>query len=132
MTQTLLTACLGELIATAGERASDCQPDANPRAVVRARYYIHDDVGRDLHLAEMATAAGAGAFGLVREFTRTVSVPPHRYQMLLRADRARSSCRAGRSAAYVATDLGCSDQSQRNRWFKRVYGTTPGRYPRAS
>lgn len=79
-------------------------------------------------LDALAALVGLSRFHFVRAFSRTFHVPPHRYLQARRLARARQMLRAGRQAADVAAAVGLCDQSHLNRWFLRLYGTTPGRY----
>ncbi len=88
----------------------------------------------DTHLVETVTLAAVGRqFGespahLVRCFTRTFGVAPHAYRIGRRIEMARLQLLDGRPAADVAVSAGFYDQSHFTRHFKRLVGTTPGRY----
>jgi AraC-like DNA-binding protein len=57
-----------------------------------------------------------------------VGVPPHRYQTIVRVNRARKLLAEGAALSDVAYLTGFCDQSHLNRCFKKVLGLTPGRY----
>jgi AraC-like DNA-binding protein len=88
----------------------------------------------DTHLVETVTIAavgrqlGASPAHLVRCFTRTFGVAPHAYRIGRRIEMARLQLLDGRSAADVAVSVGFYDQSHFIRHFKRLVGTTPGRF----
>ncbi|GLW58423.1 AraC family transcriptional regulator [Kitasatospora phosalacinea] len=65
---------------------------------------------------------------LVRTFTAAFGLPPHQYLTARRIDRARRLLLDGHPPAAVATTLGFHDQSHLNRHFRRIVGTTPGRF----
>jgi AraC-like DNA-binding protein len=67
---------------------------------------------------------------LVRAFTATFGLPPHRYLTGRRIDAARRRLLADHDIATVAVELGFHDQAHFTRHFKAVLGTTPGRYMR--
>lgn len=80
-----------------------------------------------------SVTASAQAHGLSREhytrqFTRQHGVSPQQHRLLQRLNLARQQLRAGAAIAEVALDAGFTDQSHLGRMFKRVFGTSPGRY----
>lgn len=88
----------------------------------------------DAHVVEKLTLAaasrqlGASPAHLVRCFTGTFGVAPHAYRIGRRIEIARLQLLDGRPAADVAVSVGFYDQSHFTRHFKRLVGTTPGRY----
>jgi AraC-like DNA-binding protein len=109
------------------ERASR---ERRPRAVERARDYIHESFAARLTLEQIAAAAGLNKFSLVRRFRRTLGTTPHSYVVMLRIDRARELLAQGAAAADAALEVGFSDQAHLNRWFLRACGITPAAYAR--
>ena len=99
-----------------------------------------DEVAADLrdlldeHRFEAMTLAEAGQIlhmspaHLVRCFTRTFGIAPHRYLVARRIDAARHRLLDGEPLAHVATGVGFHDQAHLTRHFRRHVGTTPGRY----
>jgi AraC-like DNA-binding protein len=81
-------------------------------------------------LREAGIALGAHPDHLVRAFTATFGLPPHRYLTGRRIDIARRRLLADHDIATVAVDVGFHDQAHFTRHFKAVLGTTPGRYVR--
>ncbi len=69
---------------------------------------------------------------LVRCFTRTFGIAPHRYLVARRIEAARSRLLDGMPVAQVAASVGFHDQAHLTRHFKRHVGTTPARYARSS
>jgi AraC-like DNA-binding protein len=65
---------------------------------------------------------------LVRMFSREFGISPHRYLTGLRVDLARRLLLDGMPPSMAAAAVGFCDQSHLNRSFKKVLGTTPGRY----
>ena len=65
---------------------------------------------------------------LVRAFSAEFGLPPHRYLTGRRVDLARRLVLGGMPAAEVAGVAGFHDQSHLTRHFRRVTGTTPGRF----
>lgn len=99
-----------------------------PRALSRARDYIHAHATSAVSLSELADVAGLSRYYLVRQFARAYGAPPHAYQLHLRIDSARRLLASGVSAPRVALQTGFFDQSHFGRHFRRIVGTTPGRY----
>jgi AraC-like DNA-binding protein len=98
------------------------------RRLARARDFIHANAPVGVSLAEAAREAGLSPQHLAASFRARYGVPPHRFQTLMRLDRARTLLAAGMPAADVATQCGFSDQSHLIRHFKRYLGLSPGHY----
>jgi len=79
-------------------------------------------------LAEAGWALGASPSHLVRCFTQTFGIAPHRYVVARRIDAARKRLLDGEPIALVAAGVGFYDQAHFTRQFKRHVGTPPGRY----
>jgi AraC-like DNA-binding protein len=79
-------------------------------------------------LAEAGRILDVSPARLVRSFTRRFGIPPHRYLVGRRIDAARGHLLAGEPLAQVAADVGFHDQAHFTKHFKRLVGTTPGRY----
>jgi AraC-like DNA-binding protein len=84
-----------------------------------------------LALREAAALLHSHPAHLVRSFTRTYGLPPHRYLTGRRVEAARRRLLAGEPPAQVAAAVGFHDQAHLHRHFTRLVGTTPGRYARA-
>jgi AraC-like DNA-binding protein len=88
----------------------------------------------DEHRFERLTLTDAGRIlqvspaHLVRCFSRTFGIAPHRYLLGRRIDAARRRLLDGEPVARVATDVGFYDQAHFTRHFRRHVGTTPARY----
>jgi len=94
----------------------------------RLRRLLDDHVVDGLALAAAARELGASPAHLVRTFTREVGMPPHAYLTARRVDVARRLLLRGHRPAEVAALAGFCDQSHLSRHFRRVLGTTPGRF----
>ena len=68
---------------------------------------------------------------LVRTFSREFGMPPHRYLIGRRIERARRLLLDGMRPADVAVAVGFHDQSHLNRHFKRMLATMPARFAAA-
>ncbi len=98
----------------------------------RARDLLDADPGGTDGVAATATALGISTAHLVRSFTRSFGIPPHRYLLGRRLDLARRRLLDGEDIARVATSTGFYDQSHLSRHFVRLLATTPGRYQRTA
>ncbi len=101
---------------------------SQPRAVVQALKFIHENYPSDLSLADIAGAAHLSTYHLTRVFKKSTGVSPHQYLVQVRVNSARSLLTAGagdRSLAEIAAAVGFADQSHLTRHFKRVLGVTP-------
>jgi AraC-like DNA-binding protein len=81
-----------------------------------------------LTLAEAAAVLHVSPAHVVRCFTRSFGISPHRYVVGRRIDEARRRLLEGEPAASVAAGVGFHDQAHLTRHFVRHVGTTPGRY----
>lgn len=105
----------------AGLSPSDCR---------RCRDILSDRLDENIPLSELAAEFGLSPFHFARMFKLAMGFPPHEYQLQLRIARARELLgqRPKTSLAAMACDLGFSDESHFRRHFKRIVGTTPGRF----
>jgi transcriptional regulator GlxA family with amidase domain len=120
--------CTAEAIAaivTAGDVKSH-----HTLRVKRALDYLVARSADDVSLDNLAANTGADKFHLCRAFRQEVGMPPHAYLTRLRIANANALLAAGQKPTDVATAVGFYDQSQLTRHFRRIVGTTPGRYAR--
>jgi AraC-like DNA-binding protein len=92
------------------------------------RDLLEDRLPDTMTLAEAAEVLGVPPARLVRSFTRTFGIAPHRYVVARRIDLARSRLLQGMPVARVAVETGFHDQPHLTRHFRRHVGTTPARY----
>jgi AraC-like DNA-binding protein len=107
-------------------------PGREHAAVLRVKDWIDANSERNVSICSLAGLAGISPYYLVRAFHRQVGIPPHKYQTVVRVNRARKFLASGVAISEVATRAGFFDQSHLNRCFKRTLGVTPGRYTRRS
>jgi AraC-like DNA-binding protein len=81
-----------------------------------------------IKLAEAGRLLHASPAHLVRCFSRTFGIAPHRYLVARRIEAARWRLLQREPVAQVATGVGFYDQAHLTRHFKRHVGTTPARY----
>lgn len=98
------------------------------RPVRRAMDYLRERLSDSVTLDDLSCYAGLDKFHLCRAFRAQIGMPPHSYLTHLRVARARRLLERGIRATEVASLVGFYDQSQLNRHFRRIVGTTPGRH----
>ena len=94
--------------------------------------YIQQYYYKNISLGELAAICQRSQFHLLREFERTVGIPPHTYQIFIRIQLAKQLLLKGKSILTVALETGFTDQSHFSRHFKRITGITPREYIYAS
>ncbi len=119
---------LRELAGTVlGGRAVSPLASPDSDALLRARDYIAANAERGTGLEEVAAVADLTPWHFARAFRARFGLPPHRFQLGLRIDRARRLLADGVGGVEVAQRTGFADQSHFIRCFKRMTGMTPGR-----
>ena len=103
---------------------------AHTRPVRRAIELLRARLAESVTLDELAAHAGLDKFHLCRAFRAQVGLAPYAYLTQLRIVRAKELLAAGMRPSEVAAQVGLYDQSQLNRHFRRIVGTTPGQFAR--
>ncbi|SRR6266571_2959848 len=109
-----------------GHALSD--PGREHAAVLRVRAWLDANSEQNVSIHSLASLADLSPYYLVRAFHRHVGIPPHKYQTIVRINRARKLLTSGAAISEVAYRTGFCDQSHLNRCFKRTLGVTPGKY----
>jgi AraC-like DNA-binding protein len=107
-------------------------PSREPTLVRVVRDIIEDCYAdrTQTSLRALAQRTGVTPFHLVRVFTRTMGLSPHRFVVQTRVRRARQLLASGIPSSFVAAMTGFVDQSHLTTQFKRYVGTTPVCYQR--
>jgi AraC-like DNA-binding protein len=113
---------------TRGAHGGERRPAAARLGVARARRHLEERFDERVRLGELARVAHLSPHYLNRVFREQVGVPPHRYQLGLRVDRAKTLLAGGASIATTAASVGFADQAHLNRHFRRHVGLPPGAY----
>jgi AraC-like DNA-binding protein len=123
---TLVAETLSEVVCTSPPSSGRA-----PRAVRRARAFLHDTLAGRITLDDLAEHAELDKFHLVRAFRSEVGLPPYEYLTYLRVSHARELLRRGARVAEAAQAVGFYDESQLHRHFRRIVGVPPGVYARS-
>ena len=95
------------------------------RTLALAEARLHEDVS----LSDLAEAAGLSRFHFARAFRAATGETPHAYLRRLRCERAKAlMMEGGMSLAEIALACGFAHQAHFTTAFRRVTGTTPGRW----
>jgi AraC-like DNA-binding protein len=98
----------------------------------RAREYVHAHLDTDIGLRILATECGLSPAHFAKAFKRTVGMPPHRWLIKQRVERACDLLlHSGEPLEAIALACGFADQSHMTRVFTKAVGTPPGAWRRA-
>jgi AraC-like DNA-binding protein len=110
------------------ERSPLTAAPSSPAAVRAAQEYLSQHYHEAVRLNDLAQAVNLSPLKLLRLCNQAWGLPPHRYLIQLRVERAKALITEGGALSAVAAATGFADQSHLNRHFKRVVGMTPGQY----
>jgi AraC family transcriptional regulator len=99
----------------------------------RVLEYVESNLSHEVTLRELAATAGLSPHHFARMFKQTIGVPPHRYVMQRRVERAKAMLRStGASLVDVGLFIGFCGQSHFTTTFHRLVGVTPAEFRRFS
>ena len=101
-------------------------------AIERALNFIGQHYVESIQLSDLAKVACLSKCHLVRRFTATLGVSPHRFQLLLRLSRAKAMLRQGTGITNIAQGVGFFDHSHLDRSFRTLLGMTPTQYQQSA
>ncbi len=102
------------------------------RRLRRAVEFMHDNCGRELTLAEIASAAYLSEFHFARLFKKITGLTPHAYLAGLRVERARRLlAESDLSIVEVGAAVGYASQSHFTKIFREATGLTPRSFRQA-
>ncbi|MEL6447746.1 MAG: AraC family transcriptional regulator [Pseudomonadota bacterium] len=134
MTSSLLTMIGTQLLRTTQSPPTGASPNAESRAsdvdMQRCITLMRDRLSDNISLTELAETFGLSPFHFSRVFKLATGYPPHEFQLRLRIEKARDLllARPRKTVAEIAVTLGFADESHFRRHFRRLVGTTPGRF----
>jgi transcriptional regulator of acetoin/glycerol metabolism len=99
----------------------------------RVHQHVERHLGETISLDALARAANLSVHHFARAFKQAVGLPPHRYLLERRVERAKGLLlESERPMAEIARMVGFSDQSHFARHFNRLAGCTPREYRRTA
>jgi AraC family transcriptional regulator len=91
--------------------------------------FIDQHLAEEISLSTLAKVAGLSLYHFAHAFTQSFGMPPHRYHMGRRMDRARSLLRKpALSVTQIGVQIGFRESSSFTRAFRRFTGLTPTEY----
>jgi AraC family transcriptional regulator len=100
--------------------------------VAEAVEYMHENIDRPISLEDVAQATNRSPSHIVRVFRAELGVPPHRYLIALRVEKARRLLeKTSMSIAEIAYECGFAHQEHLTRLFRRHCDATPAAYRRS-
>ena len=99
----------------------------------RVAQYIHDNLQRELRLADLSAVVHMSPYHFARLFKRSTGVPPHQFLLRHRIAEARGLLAAQKvPIAEIARSVGFRTPSHFTTTFRRVTGMTPSAYRSSS
>lgn len=103
-----------------------------PHLLRRSVDFMVANLGQDIEIGSIASQTGYSRSQFLKLFTAATGVPPHRYLVNLRLERARSLLSSNKFALIdIAAACGFSSQSHLTTTFRRHFGTAPARFARS-
>lgn len=101
-------------------------------AMSAAVEFMNDNIDQSISLDDIARATNRSPSYVVRMFRNQVGVPPHRYLIGLRVDKARQLLKdTSIPIAEIAFECGFAHQEHLTRLFRRQFAATPAAYRRS-
>jgi AraC family transcriptional regulator len=97
----------------------------------RVSEFIEDHLAEEVSLAVLAELAHLSLYHFARAFGQSFGVPPHRYHMVRRMDRAKSLLeKPALSVTQIGFEIGFRETSSFSTAFRKFTGLTPTDYRR--
>jgi AraC family transcriptional regulator len=130
--ESLVAALAGHLVRRHSTRPdSVTQSQASQRRKELVREYIHDHIGAELTLADLAAVAALNIYSFIRWFVKTFGMPPHRYLLHLRLEMAKSLLATTHAPILeIAARCGFTSASHFSNTFRAAVGMPPVAYRR--
>ena len=129
--ESLATLSVLEILQSCAPSAKPPSPGLSPAKLKVALAYIEAHLDRNFGLSDLAAACGLTPYHFARSFKQASGFSPHQYILERRLLRARELLQATTAPiAEIAYTAGFSSQSHMTDAFRRLLGTTPGRYRR--
>jgi AraC family transcriptional regulator len=119
------------MLSAKARRQGEARGGLAPWQARRTTRYLEAHVERRVPLGELAAIARLSPFHFARAFTRTVGMPPHRYHLRLRMERACTLlARSEMRIIDVALAVGYETPQALARVFVQQHGMTPSEWRR--
>jgi AraC family transcriptional regulator len=93
--------------------------------------FVEEHLAEEISLADLAELVELSLYHFAHAFTQSFGVPPHRYHMARRIDRARSLLqKPALSVTQIGIQIGFREASSFTKAFRRFTGLTPTEYRR--
>ena len=93
--------------------------------------FVEEHLAEEISLADLAELVDLSLYHFARAFTQSFGVPPHRYHMAQRIERARSLLeKPALSVTQIGIQIGFREASSFTKAFRRFTGLTPTEYRR--
>jgi AraC family transcriptional regulator len=103
----------------------------SPAALRRVQLFVEANLGRTIHLHDLAARAALSPYHFARAFKTSAGMTPRTYVEHRRIEQAkRLLTESTQSLAQVAVEVGFGTQSRLTSTFKRRTGFTPGEFRR--
>ncbi len=97
----------------------------------RVTDYIDDHLGEAVRLSTLAALVDLSPYHFARAFRQSFGVPPHRYHIGRRIERAKTLlAEPANSVTAIARSLGFAETSSFSATFRRITGCSPSQYRR--
>jgi AraC family transcriptional regulator len=98
----------------------------------RLAEFIDEHLAEEISLTTLAGLVDLSLYHFARAFRQSFGMPPHRYHMERRMDRARSLLRRSAfSVTQIGSQIGFRETSSFTRAYRKFAGVTPGKYRRS-
>jgi AraC family transcriptional regulator len=103
----------------------------SPAALRRVQLFVEANLGRTIHLHDLAGRAALSPYHFARAFKTSAGMTPRTYVEQRRVEQAKKLLtESSQPLAQVAMEVGFGSQSRLTSTFKRRTGFTPGEYRR--
>lgn len=122
----LLLGCLSSLVEREATKPMPATKHVDLKLVRGAKEILAESFGSSVQIDELAQPLGVTGFHLTRVFKKSTGLALHAWLVQYRAERARAMLLGGAPIADTAVACGFADQPHMTRWFRRLFGMTPG------
>lgn len=129
----LIRALLAELFAAGAEGGGTTlsgRGGLTPAQLARVTRHIEANLAARIPIEDLAAVAGLSPSWFAHAFKTSTGLPPGRWQMRARIDRAAALLTDGQPPAAVAAEAGFADQAHLTRAFRAARGITPAAFRR--